>query len=463
MLLGPMQARFRAWMDGTFVDREIILRVDGHLRCFTFTRRQQIRFVSAGLAVCAWALLGTAAFVVDQIRVARLAGDVENARLAAAAADDAAAQAQSAGDRLRAENAVLRAELAEDGRQFASLVRQIDPLGLIGGAALHGSRADAYELARLADALRHSTTAYREMIAHVALRERARGLADQLGRVVGLHFAFTHEIVGLRAQIATAQAERQHLAATLDHVGGLLRQTREEADRSAERVAFLEGAIAGLRTQLATAERLNDELLADSRRIEAELSADRVMRAASDLAPGRAVDYPMRKLWAGNAPEDALVLAVMRHESAFRVDAVSPAGALGLMQIMPDTAAYVAARLKIGYEPSRLLGDPDFNITIGRAYLDHLLRLFDGSYVLAIAAYNAGPNRVLEWIERFGDPRRNGVDTGAWIDSIPFAETRIYVRRVLRSLDLYRQRLAEAAPDQCTGARAGRALVYASQ
>jgi soluble lytic murein transglycosylase len=154
----------------------------------------------------------------------------------------------------------------------------------------------------------------------------------------------------------------------------------------------------------------------------------------------------------------------MRHESAFRVDAVSPAGALGIMQIMPDTAAYVAGRLKIGYDPSKLIGEPDFNITIGRAYLEHLLRIFDGSYVLAIAAYNAGPNRVLEWVERFGDPRQNGVDARAWVDNIPFRETRLYVRRVLRSLDLYRQRFAAVSmADQCMAADSARGIVYAAQ
>jgi soluble lytic murein transglycosylase-like protein len=461
MLLEPMQARLREWIDRAFAEREIILRVEGKLRCFTLSRRLQIRATAVALGVCAWALLGTAVFVVDQVRVARLADQLDESRLAVAEAQEAITRAQSTTDRLRAENAVLRAEIAEDGRQFAALVRSLDPLGMIGS---HNSRADVYELMTLADALRRSATAHRELIAHATLRERARGVANELGRVVGLHFAFTHEIARLRAQLAALEAERQTLTATLSNVSGVLRSTREEMERSVERAAHLEGTVANLQARLLIAEHLNEEMLAESRRIEAELEAEQSLRQAAKAGPARIVDYPLHKLWAGNGPEDALVLAVMRHESAFRVDAVSPAGALGIMQIMPDTAAYVAGRLKIGYERSRLIGDPDFNITIGRAYLSHLLELFDGSYVLAIAAYNAGPNRVLEWIERFGDPRRNGVDTRAWIDSIPFAETRLYVRRVLRSLDFYRERFAQSLADQCTAPQSARApLVYISQ
>ncbi len=460
MLLEPMQARLRAWMDRAFIEREIILRVDGRLSCFTLSRRQQMRIAAVALGVCAWALLGTGAFVVDQFRVARLGGQVEAARLAASEAEADTLRARSSTEQLRAENAMLRAELAEDGRQFAALIRRLDPIGVIESL---NSRADVYEMMTLANALRRSATAHRDLIAHVMLRERAGGVADQLGRVVGLHFAFTHEIAGLRARIAAAETERGRLAVTLETVSGLLRSSQEDQSRMAERAAYLDGTVASLRAQLLLAERMNEDLLADSRRIEAELTAERTAQTAAKSSTARMVDYPLNKLWAGNAPEDALVLAVMRHESAFRVDAVSPAGARGIMQIMPDTAAYVAGRLNMGYEPARLIGEPDFNITIGRAYLDHLLGLFDESYVLAVAAYNAGPNRVLEWIDRFGDPRRNGVDTRAWIDSIPFAETRLYVRRVLRSLDLYRQRLAAAPADRCTAGQPTRALVYVSQ
>ena len=74
-----------------------------------------------------------------------------------------------------------------------------------------------------------------------------------------------------------------------------------------------------------------------------------------------------------------------------------------------------------------------------------MLREFDGSYVLAIAAYNAGPNRVKQWIGQYGDPRLKGVDTIDWVESIPFGETRNYVQRVLENVQVYRQRLNPAA------------------
>jgi soluble lytic murein transglycosylase len=139
----------------------------------------------------------------------------------------------------------------------------------------------------------------------------------------------------------------------------------------------------------------------------------------------------------------------MRQESNFSMAAISPAGARGLMQLMPDTARYVADRLNIGYKPERLSTDADLNISLGRAYLDQLLNLFDRSYVLAIAAYNAGPARVLEWMHRYGDPRDPAVDVKAWVKSIPFVETRIYVQRVMKNLQDYRDALNTTPEERC--------------
>src|SRR5690606_22774680 len=90
---------------------------------------------------------------------------------------------------------------------------------------------------------------------------------------------------------------------------------------------------------------------------------------------------------------------------------------------------------------ARLTEDPEFNIQLGSAYLEGLLRQFDGSYLLAIAAYNAGPARVQQWIRANGDPRTYGVDPVDWIEAIPFSETRNYVQRVLENLQVYRHRL----------------------
>jgi soluble lytic murein transglycosylase len=95
------------------------------------------------------------------------------------------------------------------------------------------------------------------------------------------------------------------------------------------------------------------------------------------------------------------------------------------------------------FSASRLLTDSRYNITLGRHYLDGLLGDFSGSYVLAIAAYNAGPSRVHQWIREYGDPRAKNADVVDWIESIPVGETRNYVQRVLENLQMYRLRLGD--------------------
>ncbi|MDA1133041.1 MAG: lytic transglycosylase domain-containing protein [Proteobacteria bacterium] len=145
------------------------------------------------------------------------------------------------------------------------------------------------------------------------------------------------------------------------------------------------------------------------------------------------------------AIEPALVLAVIRQESEFDAGAISPAGARGLMQLMPATARSVAAAIRVGYEPGRLVGDAAYNVRLGASHLAELVESFDGSYVLAIAAYNAGASRVRRWIQEFGDPRDADVDVIDWIERIPFPETRNYVQRVVENLGVYRAVLAGGA------------------
>jgi soluble lytic murein transglycosylase len=90
------------------------------------------------------------------------------------------------------------------------------------------------------------------------------------------------------------------------------------------------------------------------------------------------------------------------------------------------------------FSRGRLTDDPDYNVRLGQAYLSELLDQFDGSYILALAAYNAGPNRAKSWIGLYGDPRDPSVDPINWIERIPFTETRNYVQRILESLVVYR-------------------------
>ena len=86
----------------------------------------------------------------------------------------------------------------------------------------------------------------------------------------------------------------------------------------------------------------------------------------------------------------------------------------------------------------RLTEDPDYNIRLGRAYLQSLIERYDGTYVLALAAYNAGPHRVDRWLAKHGDPRGGTIAVVDWIERIPFSETRNYVQRVLEGMFVYR-------------------------
>jgi soluble lytic murein transglycosylase len=154
--------------------------------------------------------------------------------------------------------------------------------------------------------------------------------------------------------------------------------------------------------------------------------------------------YPTIPLPSGGTTEGALVYAIIRQESGFETDAVSRSGALGLMQLMPATASWVALKLPLPFSPAALTTDGPYNITLGRAYLERLLDDFGGSYALAIAAYNAGPGRVKQWLQDYGDPRGGGIGMVDWIELIPIAETRGYVERVLENLQIYREQLGRS-------------------
>ncbi|MCB1335129.1 MAG: transglycosylase SLT domain-containing protein [Roseivivax sp.] len=141
--------------------------------------------------------------------------------------------------------------------------------------------------------------------------------------------------------------------------------------------------------------------------------------------------------------EPELALAIARRESEFNPRVVSPAGALGLMQVMPNTAQELSGRLAESYSAARMVDDPEFNVTLGTTYLADLATRFGGNPVLIAAAYNAGPSRPDEWMQVLGDPRDPATDVIDWIEEIPFAETRNYVMRVTESLPIYRARLGK--------------------
>jgi soluble lytic murein transglycosylase len=138
--------------------------------------------------------------------------------------------------------------------------------------------------------------------------------------------------------------------------------------------------------------------------------------------------------------ESSLVYSIIRQESAFNQNAVSEKNARGLMQIRPDTAKILARELKVEYSEAKLTSDVSYNINLGTKYLQNLIGQFNGSYILALCAYNAGPGKAKEWIDRFGDPRKMKSihDVVNWIELISYGQTREYVQKVLENLQIYR-------------------------
>ena len=166
-------------------------------------------------------------------------------------------------------------------------------------------------------------------------------------------------------------------------------------------------------------------------------------RVSADEPRLLASGFPLIAIDNKGTAEKPLILAIARQESAFDEAAVSRSDARGLMQLKPSTAKDVARSLSLPFSADRLLTDATYNLTLGHAYLDKMLGTFNGSYALSIAAYNAGPARVTQWLNTHGDPHGGSVDIVDWIELIPFGETRNYVQRVLENLQIYRLRLGE--------------------
>ncbi|MDO8878281.1 MAG: lytic transglycosylase domain-containing protein [Pseudolabrys sp.] len=138
--------------------------------------------------------------------------------------------------------------------------------------------------------------------------------------------------------------------------------------------------------------------------------------------------------------EPAVVYSIARQESHFNQKVVSPAKAMGFMQVTPVAAKDSSKRYKAPYTPARLLSDPVYNMQMGAAELSMLLSQYNGSYLMTFAGYNAGRGRVRQWVAAYGDPRDPKVDPVDWAERIPIAETRNYVQRIMENLQVYRAR-----------------------
>ena len=158
-------------------------------------------------------------------------------------------------------------------------------------------------------------------------------------------------------------------------------------------------------------------------------------------------NYPIistpREINSKAMPPSEMIHAIIRQESEFDSKANSYAGARGMMQLMKYTAKVVAKQAKLPYSISGLTNDPIYNIKLGSYYFNSLLSDYGGVYPFAIAAYNAGPNRVKTWRRVNGDPTKNQLSYIDWIELIRFKETRNYVQRVLENMNVYKYMISK--------------------
>ncbi|MFN8760125.1 MAG: transglycosylase SLT domain-containing protein [Tagaea sp.] len=234
--------------------------------------------------------------------------------------------------------------------------------------------------------------------------------------------------------LPTAAERRAFQAGELSQAVRILRETRED-----ERIRPLLVRMAGVAKTPGEHALVSELAIQLGRSDWAVIAGKRSAQAASvqlhDLG------WPVVPL-SGERPERALTYAIIRQESQFESHVTSRAGARGLMQLRPAPARAVARGegTLAGHTDAKLY-DPAYNIRLGRSFLQQMVDEFGGSYVLAAAAYNAGPGRAREWMRNFGDPRDPNVDAVDWIETIPFEETRNYVQRVMENLQVYRRNL----------------------
>lgn len=149
------------------------------------------------------------------------------------------------------------------------------------------------------------------------------------------------------------------------------------------------------------------------------------------------IGFPLIPVPEGLDGRWTMIHAITRQESQFAQNAMSHAGARGLMQLMPVTAQEQAGKMGLSYAPSALVDDAAYNLQLGSGYFQRVLNYYGGSWPLAVAAYNAGMGNVNKWLRANGDPRHEGISWVEWIERIPVYETRNYVARVLENAVVY--------------------------
>lgn len=248
------------------------------------------------------------------------------------------------------------------------------------------------------------------------------------------------EPVALRAMPTTTSSE-----AAFDSRGVVQAINLLIADKQNDMAAVL------LRNLAQTDLKTGGELLLAAR-LAQKIDAHHLAIGIADIADKRGVPLDLFSFPKDGLPttkladiDMAAIYAVTRTESRFQTDAVSSSGARGLMQLMPTTAKETAKKIGVAYSVNKLTSDPEYNTQLGSSYLAAQLQTYNGSLLLAAAAYNAGGGNANKWIAAYGDPRLKTVDPVVWVELIPFQETRKYVQRVLGNYLIYRARLGGTA------------------
>lgn len=246
---------------------------------------------------------------------------------------------------------------------------------------------------------------------------------EKLGRALALPVTNVTLAISASERDSFANSEIVRAAMLLGSLGNWAEQTRFVRTIAAGAKTPLEQALAA---ELGQRLGRNDLSLLVGRQAREEGNPD-YLRAA----------FPMMRVPADHAGSWTMIHAITRQESQFDREALSHAGARGLMQLMPATARETAVAAGVPYDLSGLTRDPGYNVILGSTYFGQLMDRFGGNYVLSIAAYNAGPGNVSKWLRTIGDPRQPGGDILAWIDAIPLSETRNYVQRVIENAVVY--------------------------
>ena len=243
---------------------------------------------------------------------------------------------------------------------------------------------------------------------------------ERLGRSVPAPQTSTAQYAATPAQRAAFNSRRLVQA---------LRLTGQQ-NRPTEQALFVQALAKSLKTDIDRG--LAIELAPQVRRDDLPVWVSRMARNDGSMFYVRQ-SYPSIAV---SPASSTIVHGITRQESSFDPYAVSHAGAMGMMQLMRGTAREQAGKIGVGYDSSRLLSDPSYNVLLGSTYFQRLLNMWDGNVPLAVASYNAGAGNVRKWINAYGDPRSN-VDMIRWIEAIPFSETKGYVQRVIENSVVY--------------------------